>query len=195
MDTTTIDGFFDELAKIAGVGVDIHGYWRDPSSPEGQELAAQQEARAAVPHPEYRKPGFFGKLIGRQGGFDPKELYTYKQRLAEIGDGSPGMTDRAHAFSRSSRIKTPFDAASSRGYKIHDLNLMASKPALGMATDEVYSAKPIVQNLNRDQLRQLASAYEKAKSGKHTAEEKAFVDKINHLLKDKRLQFGRLEYE
>lgn len=192
--------FFDELTKIAGVGVDIHGYHRTPenSALQKKESAQWEQFERQVGNaPMGKKPGWFRRVFVSSQRIPPKpeEEKAWRAKSKQFWAKNPPVD--AHEYALKSRIKTPFDRDSSQGYKLHSINLMNSGEALDMATDKVYGDKPTVKNLSRSQLKMLASKYESGRDSgyKHHKVEKAFVKKINHLMKDKDMKFARLEWE
>lgn len=164
MNAVAIAGFLDEFEKIAGVGVDIHGYRTDPGSPDAKDVLDQMD-----------------------------------------------QLDRARAL----RVKTPYDRASSLGYKLHMDTLRGQtwdnnankwrgigKPSSILttkATDHAYSDKLVTRNLNRGDVRKLIKDYRansaQIKNPDYRKVQSAFINKAGRLMKDKNVKVMRLEYE
>lgn len=190
--------FFDELVKIgvatkqAGVGWDVHGYSGDP-----QDFPVDLGKGPERKYEGGSQPGFFGRLLGRkpvQGKLIVTPELAAWQKLHAEDDGRYERT-------RALRIQTPFDRQTS--YKANDQLAGNFAPDLWEhTTDFAYGAKPVEKRLSREDLTKVIDTYQQAASKWQPKGEdnmaqysKAFVQKAQHLLKDPKFQFARLEYE
>ena len=160
------------FGKVAGVGVDVHGYRRDPDKPTKKWLKSWESDMGfpAKEDPEWAQ-GDFRQDMRLKTPFDRKSSQGYKMHLHVLQGLSAGPGDRKVIHKPS-----PF---------------MDS-----LATDQAYRDKPHVVNLNRPQLRTLIKDYQsRRQAGVGEEAQDAFVGKIKSLLKNPKMRLARVEYE
>lgn len=178
MDHIKAAALFDELEKIAGVGIDIHGYTRDPDKPSKSFLRSLEKKTGYSPDedPEWAKDVWRDQNTAKTP-YDRDSSYGYKAHLNVL-----------------------------RGQSPYDLKPVTAESGIwkSKATDQAYSSKPKVHNLSRRDVRKLVSEY-RSNSGAvavperdramYTKVNKAFINKAQSLLRDKHVKVMRLEYE
>lgn len=160
------------FGKVAGVGVDVHGYRRDPDKPTKKWLKSWESDMgfSAKEDPEWAQ-GDFRQDMRLKTPFDRKSSQGYKMHLHVLQGLSAGPGDRKVIHKPS-----PF---------------MDS-----LATDQAYRDKPQVVNLNRPQLRTLIKDYQsRRQAGVGEDAQDAFVGKVKSLLKNPKMRLARVEYE
>lgn len=186
--------------KTAGVGVDIHGYYRKPENPKLEKAEKEYNERffrEVGPQPEWKQRGLFKSFIKGPGLEPPKEMKAWRQK-ADAWNAKNPLPDDPFDYERDSRIKTPYDRDSSRGYKMHLGVLLDSPFADSLATDKGYRDTPQVVNLNKGDIRKLIKDYQERRQVGNKDEElaqDAFVNKAKALLRNPKLRFARVEYE
>jgi hypothetical protein len=207
----------NELSKISGVGWDLHGYSVKPNAmqkklDESQSAVTNYESQMSSalgksePSMLTKKPGFFGRLIGRKSSRVANPAYpAYEKKMTDYLQTHGPYPDDSYDIGRGARISTPYDK--NTNYKLNS-NMDYDRPQRAgeleqWTTDMSYSDKPKIRNLTKSELRKVIKSYQQAMADYGTrpeeegtsAAQQAFLDKAQYLLKDPKMQFARLEYE
>ena len=206
--------FKSELMKIAGVGWDLHGYHREPKRPKltPAEAAAEKQWNTDFDaHLARRKeevgpaPKIFSGL--RHAGWQKSVKKWEKENPFKSSVDTKVLPLDEFDYERESRIQTPFDDLTS--YKLNDrldFDTKVNPGALHAYTTEyAYSDKPYEKRLSKEDLKKVVDIYKKKAEGyegnnpEYASNIKrattAFIQKAEHLIKDPKLKFARLEYE
>ena len=211
-----IDGFTDELTKLAGIGFNIHGYSISPKKldalraqgdKEEKEYSKWYQASKSVtgerPMPTTKRPGFFSRVFLQKKPtrvpVDPEAMSQYESKLKAYKTKNPAPKYKfggSWEARQASQVKTPYDRESSRWYKLHG-RMMGLQD---MVTDYAYASKPINRPISKKELPGVIAKYKKElAAGSHAPEARkggqAFINKATALLKNPKVKFVRLEME
>jgi hypothetical protein len=214
MDHDQMRAFRDELEKLAGVELVLHGYRSDPTLSAQQRWAMERAAdeqydRAAkqvkTPAPRRgdfeKSPGFFGRLMGArptfdQVGFEARRVQHVKElrdAIAQSGDPSDKLLD---AYEHMESLRGgPRDTTAG---KLTNIMLSDAAHKLKLYTDESYGDTPTSRFLNDRQLNQVVDLYKERMSQYSRPDEVAahqkFLARAQALKSDPTLKGYRLEY-
>jgi hypothetical protein len=202
------NSFNDELTKLAGVGWDLHGYHRDPDAPKPSPEQIKAEDTYDKDWRKWQDKKH--KAIGKPPFYNVKDRKKYFKKAITWEKANPFVSSGKEAvdpwyYKRDSRIKTPFDRKTN--YKLNStLDVETGGNLHQYTSDFAYSDKDVDRRLTRDELKKVVEIY-KGKAPKYLSLEpkkhadiynpqaQAFIQKAEHLLKDPKMQFARLEYE
>ena len=165
--------FVDEFIKIAGVGLDVHGYSSDPDKPPEKWLRSRGYSAAGGPDEIEEAKYEYSREARIKTPFDRQSSRGYKMHL-HVLQGVGGDKFNRKALHEPS----PF--------------------VYQLATDQVYADKPKTVNLNKRQLRTMLKDYQARRQTGNRDEEvvqDAFINKTKSLLSNRKLRFARVEFE
>jgi len=230
----SIAAFFDELqkigagplmAKVAGVGWDVHGY----SVPDPEAAVAPLEAAGdaydkkmeadLVGAPQWpgKKPEIkrrFRLLPWGQAKQTKKSLQAqqdwqqaadaYRGARRKYYEDNPPPDDSFFAM-RDLRVRTPHDKGTN--YKLNDwIAANAANELWESTTDTSYGDTPTIRNLSREDMQRVLAIYQRASQDpkalggiedreSYDRQVQAFVNKAKALMANPEVKTMRLEYE
>lgn len=167
--------FADEMVKIAGVGIDIHGYSSNPDKPPKKWIKAWEDKEGPIRDPE-----------------------DEKWMKADYADATRIKTPNDLASSRGSKMHLFVLQGLSPGSENRRVLHKPSKFMDELSTDLVYQKNTKSVNLRKPQIRALLKDYQsRRQSVDKEADEMqdAFVLKTKALLANPKLRVARVEYE